>query len=477
VQAGTYTVELTATNPGGSSTASRQLTVRSPEQPRTVPVVAHLDGVGGTPWRSDVSLANPSDARLPLQLLFSPSGSGSTTTREIELQPRESRLLSDLVATLFAAGDTRGGLVIVPPQEGPAPAVLGRTYARETGGNLGQGVPAAVPLAAGTYYVPGFFSDAAYRTNVGLTADSQGVWATFRLFQGTSGEVGSQTRGISPRDQQQWSVDSLFPGKAQAGVPMTMGFSLTAAGVPYASLVDQLSRDSVFLLGAAPAREWLVPVVAHNPGQQGTYWRSDVAVFNPGSSSVNVRFEFLPESVDNSQGGVQAGPITLPPYATRVFADAAGTLLGVTNGKGALLVSGTSPIVVNSRTYTNRPGGGTYGHGAPPVSPQGLSSAARTFAGVRHDQVYRSNVGFVTGQSGVLVTARLRNANGEVLATRSGFYVPPRSFVQLGLASLFPGASAPAPVGAIDVLPNGPLLAYLSVVDGTSQDPVLALAP
>lgn len=476
-QSGSYTVTLTATNTGGSSTASRQITVRNPEQPRTVPVIAHLDGVGGTPWRSDVSLANPSDARLPLQLLFTPSGSGATTTRSIELQPRQSRLLADLVATLFAAGDTRGGMVIVPPQEGPAPAVLGRTYAQETGGNLGQGVPAVVPLPAGTYYVAGLFSDAAYRTNAGLTAGSQGVWATFRLFQGTSGEVGSQTRGISPRDQQQWSVDSLFPGKSQPGVPMTVGFSITAAGVPYASLVDQLSRDSVFLLAATPAKDWLVPVVAHNPGQQGTYWRSDVAVFNPGGSSVNVRFELLPESTDNSQGGVQAGPITLPPFSTRVFADVAGTLLGVTNGKGALLVSGTSPVVVSSRTYTNRPGGGTYGHGAPPVNPQGLSAVARTIAGVRHDQVYRSNVGFVTGQSGVLVTARLRDANGEVLATRSGFFVPPRSLVQIGLASLFPGASASSPVGAIEVLPNGPLLAYLSVVDGTSQDPVLVLAP
>lgn len=475
--AGTYAVELAATNAGGTARATRPVTVRAAEQPRIVPVVAHLAGVGGTAWRSDVALANPSDGSLALQLLLKPSGSGSTLTRDLTLAPRESRLLPDLVATLFAAGDVRGGLRVVPPQAGPVPAVLGRTYAVEAGGNLGQGVPAVLPEPSGLYYVPGLYSDSAYRTNVGVTAGGQGVFVTFRLFRGVAGEVGTLTTGIMAHDQQQWSIDGLFPGRAQPGVPMTIGFGLPAPGVPYASLVDQVSRDSVFLIGAAPADEWLVPVVAHNPGQQGTFWRTDVGVFNPGGSPATVDLEYLPQGLDNSGGGMAADPVSLPAYATVVVEDVAGTLFGVANGKGALLLRGSAPLVVASRTYTNRPGGGTFGHGGPPVRPQVLSAAPRTVAGVRQTGGYRSNVGLVTGSRGVIVTLRLRDADGTVLATRSSLYVPPRSLVQLGLANLFPGAPAPDPVGSLEVLPDGPLLAYLSVVDGTSQDPVLVLAP
>jgi len=476
-RAGSFTVELAATNSGGTSRASRALTVREAAEPRTVAVVAHVAGVGGTPWRSDVALANPSDAALGLQLVFTASGSLSSLTRDVTLRPRESRLLPDLVATLFGAGDTRGGLRVVPPQEGPAPAVSARTYAVEASGNLGQGVSGVVAPAAGTYYVPGVYSDSFYRTNVGVTADTVGVWADIRLYRGTAGQVGSVTKGISPRDQQQWSVDTLFGGKAQPGVPMTVGFALDHAGVPYASLVDQASRDSVFLVGDVPAQEWLVPVVAHNPGLQGTTWRTDVGVFNPGSTASTVNLEYLPQGLDNSEGGLVSAPVMLQPYTTLVVGDVAGALFGVTNGKGALLVSSTSPLVVSSRSYTNRSGGGTYGHGGPPVRPQALAATPRTIAGVRQTGGYRSNVGLVSGSRGVTVTLRLRDADGAVLGTRSGFRVPPRSLVQLGLTALFPGAPLPDPVGAIDVLPDGPLLAYLSVVDGSSQDPVLVLAP
>lgn len=476
-RAGSFTVELAATNAGGTSRASRALTVREAEEPRTVAVVAHVAGVGGTSWRSDLALANPSDATLALQLVFSPSGSLTSLTRDLTLQPRESRLLPDLVATLFAAGDMRGGLRVVPPLEGPAPTVSARTYAVEMRGNLGQGLPGVVAPAAGTYYVPGVFSDSVYRTNVGVTADSAGVWATLRLYRGTDGEVGSVTKGISPRDQQQWSLDSLFGGKIQPGVPMTLGFGLDHAAVCYASLVDQASRDSVFLQGDTPAEEWLVPVAAHNPGLQGTTWRTDVGAFNPGSTAITVNLEYLPQGLDNSLGGLLSPPITLPGHSTHVVRDVAGTLFGVTNGKGALLVSSSGPLVVSSRTYTDQAGSGTYGHGGPPVRPQALAATPRTIAGVRQTGGYRSNVGLVSGSRGVTVTLRLRDADGAVLGTRSGFRVPPRSLVQVGLATLFPGAPLPDPVGAIDVLPDGPLLAYLSVVDGSSQDPVLVLAP
>jgi hypothetical protein len=75
------------------------------------------------------------------------------------------------------------------------------------------------------------------------------------------------------------------------------------------------------------------------------------------------------------------------------------------------------------------------------------------------------------------VTLRLRDADGRLLGTAESVWVAPRSLLQLSLAAAFPGAPMPAEVGSIEVVPDGPLAAYLSVVDGSSQDPVLVLAP
>jgi len=64
-----------------------------------------------------------------------------------------------------------------------------------------------------------------------------------------------------------------------------------------------------------------------------------------------------------------------------------------------------------------------------------------------------------------------------LLGTAASVWVAPRSLLQLSLAAAFPGAAMPAEVGSIEVVPDRPIAAYLSVVDGSSQDPVLVVAP
>jgi hypothetical protein len=76
----------------------------------------------------------------------------------------------------------------------------------------------------------------------------------------------------------------------------------------------------------------------------------------------------------------------------------------------------------------------------------------------------------------VNATARLYDTNGSKLAERTDLFVPARSLQQFRLEDLFPGVPSPNPVGTLEVIPNGPLVVYLSVVDGSSQDPVLVLA-
>ena len=381
---------------------------------------------------------------------------GAVTTRGLSLAAHETRMLGDVLVSFFGLGDGRGALQVVPPNGGPAPAVASRTYNQTAAGNLGFGNVSLVPPAAATYYIPGLYADTVARTNLGVTAGEIGANATVTLYRGSTGQVGSTSLWIGANDQQQWAVQDLFPGVAQAGVPMSVSVRLDGAAHAYATQVDQASGDTVFLSGSPSATSWLIPVVAHNSGAGGTYWRSDLYLFNPLASSSVVTLEYLPEARDNSGGGSATASVTLAPFASQTIADLVGTRFGVAQGKGSLAITATRPVIAASRCYTTRALGGTLGFGAPAILPTALHTATRTLPGVRALDNYRTNIGLVTGPFGANVTLRLRNANGQVLATNQAVWVPPRSLYQLSLADAFPGASTPNPVGAVEVQTNAP---------------------
>ncbi len=438
----------------------------------TVPVVAHLEGVGGTPWRSDVAVTNPSPWPLAVELCLAPEGLQELVRRQT-LPAWGTVLLEDLVEGTFAAGEVRGPLTVAPVGPGPRPAILSRTVAERSFGRFGQSVPASAPLPPGEYLVTGLREDSAYRSNLAVTAAERDVTVAVELLRGVDGVVGVVEQHVPARAQVQWSLASLFPGLARAGVPMAVRVATSAPAIPYASLVDNLSTDAVTLVAAAPGREWVVPVVAHNPGQQGTSWRSDLALVNPGVETVTVLLEYLPEGVDNGAGGPVA-EVVLAPEEVAVAADVAGDRFGVTDGKGALRVTASAPVVVASRVYTGRGDGSTTGHGVAAVPLAAYATPPQALAGVRTAGGYRSNLGLVAAEGPVAVTVTLRDGDGGVLATAT-VEVPARSLRQLGVQGLFPGAPPLSPAGSLSLSASGPVLGYLSVVDPSSQDPVYDL--
>lgn len=473
--AGTYTVSLTVTGPGGSSQRQKTVSVRQPQEPLVVSVIARVSGIG-TPWRSDVVVANPGDTQLPLTAQYRRSGSGTVVSRSLSLDPRQALLWEDAVASLFGQGDGRGSLVLVPPREGPAPAVFSRTFSVETSKRLGQGIGASESLPAGTYVLTGLFEDSEFRTNLGVTAGAGGITAQFELYRGTHGKVaGPVSRNIGAYDQQQWRLPELFPNAGQEGVPMTVLVTLSGPGVPWASVVDQRSHDAVYLQASTPWGVLYVPVVASLQGV--VFWDTDLALANVGSQATTVSLEFLPENRNNQGGGTVTRTVALPARSTVVIKRLFASLLGVANTKGSLSLVSTQPIAAACRVYTPVSGAGSYGQGVPVLPLAGISGQRKVLTGVRTAGGYRTNVGLATPSQGVNATARLYDASGARLAERTGLYVPPRSLQQFRLEDLFPGVANPNPVGTLEVIPNGPLVVYLSVVDGSSQDPVLILAP
>jgi hypothetical protein len=95
--------------------------------------------------------------------------------------------------------------------------------------------------------------------------------------------------------------------------------------------------------------------------------------------------------------------------------------------------------------------------------------------GVRILDGFRTNVGVVTGDQSVSFTFDLRDEGGTLRASALKT-VPPRTMQQWGVGKLFgSGFLAPDPAGSIVVSANRPYLTYMTVVDGSSQDPVFVM--
>jgi len=444
----------------------------------TVPVIAFVEGVGGTPWRSDVTIANPLDRSLLLELTYQAENE-APVTKVRSMPARATFFYEDIVPGLFGMDTGRGPLRLAPANAGdPLPVTVSRTYAVRSFGNLGSGLPAdRIPLAE-SFSMPGLLEDDDYRSSVSVTADvGSNVRATFELFRGSDGMLKSSVRRTVPSGgQEQWFVDKLFPGLALPGVPMTVRVTLEQPGVANASVVDNASTDSAVYLGKLPSTRWTVPVVARVEGRDGTGWTSEVSVWNASGAPVTISLEYLAENTNNAGGGAVAPDIQLGAFETLTLGDVIRNHFEVINGKGALVIDASGAITVTSRVATAGPNGGTSGNGVRTIPGDGWSEGTVVLPGVRMRDGFRTNIGFVTGDQAETFICKLWNGNGQVAA--EGFVtLKPRSMRQRSVEQIFgsSGYDLPDPVGTITVEGDHPFLTYLTVIDGTSQDPVFVM--
>ena len=214
------------------------------------------------------------------------------------------------------------------------------------------------------------------------------------------------------------------------------------------------------------------------PGTEGTFWSSSVSLWNTTTANVWIDLEYMPEKTNNSGGGLFAWRFELDPHETLYLADVLKDKFDITNGKGVLIVHSGGPITVTSRVFTGCepcPDGGISGNGVRSVWTTALDSGTTVLPGVRVLDGFRTNVGVVTGDTSVSFTFDLRDQGGTLRGTafRS---LPPRTLQQWSIGKLF-GSSyvEPDPAGSIVVEADRPYVVYMTVIDGTSQDPVFVM--
>lgn len=478
---GTYNVTLTASNATSSSAASRQVTISADTTFRSlVSVTAQTNGIGGSVWRTELTLFNAGDESLSVRAIYL-SGAGTTPqARNFFLAPRQVATYNNALLDIFGISSGAGAIAIEATGilETPQLKIASRTFTTGATGTYGQAVPVVnYDDLQQTLYVTGLSTGVEYRTNLGLVNRSgAAVGATLALLDADGRTIGQTDLSVAGNSFQQSSLQAYFPAlgaRAYEAMSLRVTAGAQDALSVYASVIDNRTQDPIYVQAApvASGGELVIPAVGRVPGANGTFWRSDVTFFNPTSSFMDLEVRYLASGADNRGAAVRA--VSIAPNRTIVLADVL-NWLGMTSGSGALDIrwSGTSGPSVTSRTYTSTVEGGTYGQS---IDALPMSAFRRDVyvTGLRADGSFRSNAGFVNGGDATIGVNVALVANGRQLAT-AFVQLAPRGQLQYSMPALFPSVNA-ATIGSftIEAHTDTPtLLVYGSIVDNASGDPV-----
>ncbi len=220
-----------------------------------------------------------------------------------------------------------------------------------------------------------------------------------------------------------------------------------------------------------------VPGAAHVAGAAGTNWRTDLEVHNPGDLLVSYTLELLVRDQEN--GSPQSVDFNLSPRMSARYTDVLDGVFGL-SGAGTVRVSpAVGELVVTARTYNDQPDG-TYGQfiqgvrEEAAVDPDHNGRLIQLSRSADGKTGFRTNLGVVSVVGTLVeVDVRLYDAAETLLGTLS---YPLRAYESIQVNDVFGNVTAGDVEDGYAVVttttPGGRFLAYASVVDNRTGDPV-----
>ncbi|HJT17738.1 MAG TPA: hypothetical protein VJ853_10130, partial [Thermoanaerobaculia bacterium] len=395
---------------GGSDVAQEWGVVRSSlQQYLIIPGVGRAAGAYGSNWATDVTLYNPTDSPLIVDLVYWPNRQSyfpelidPPPGRDLTLAPREIRTIHDVVGSFFSAAGNTTGVLHVTPFNGSV-NVTARTYNTTAQGSFGftmNGIDmftAAGPRFPLTF--AGAFEGAGFRTNVFL-ADTSG--------RGTSVKPASTATGTA----QPLPFDTVANGSDQFNsIGPIVGIEPNDTGalvlqpmrgdaIASVFVIDNRTNDPTFFPPDLPASvQRVIPAIGHVDGANGSQFRSDLFLFNNSSQSKTVVLTAQPWTLSTANAFGML--VTLQPHESRVIRDVLLTMFQLT-GIARLRYStvgstNDTSVRVTSRTYSVDANGGTYGFEMPPLNSFQSGSPGDTLEilGASLDPHFRTNLGLV----------------------------------------------------------------------------------
>ncbi len=314
----------------------------------------------------------------------------------------------------------------------------------------------------------------------GLTAQLTGPdGTTVRLLDGPV-LVGTVFREVIGRTVESDEPLSLFAGRPATG---TWTLRIEEGDDPSESRLTSwaLVIEPEAPLATTPSKPLtrLLPTVTRNAGLFGSFFTTDIVLFNPDErASANVTLSFLPSG--RSSNIAATVNLSLPPLSTRVLDDVVGNAFRTT-GFGPVHVTAPRDVVVASRTETTKAGGGSYGLLVPDVDPEGAVGGLDPpvwLAPVFRPGSSRVNVGLVeiTG-SPASVELLVRDGSGSVKGRLAVDLLP---FESLQINDVHQSAAvAPTDGDLFEVrvlTGSGRVVAWATAIDNGSNDGLLVTA-
>jgi len=216
----------------------------------------------------------------------------------------------------------------------------------------------------------------------------------------------------------------------------------------------------------------VLPGIGRIQGAYGSFWYSDVILYNPMPSPQNVLVRYVPTGAGPVTDELREKTLTLAPMEIRVITDALKSIFGYESGNGAFFLEPQEGINATSRTYT-RSSAGSFGFGMNGID---VFAATRprfpvTFAGAFGGTNFRTNL-VLTDVSGRGTTARTTatGANGVMGAADVSFAAIANGQQQIASIQM-PLALLPSDTGALLVQPTaGEAIASLYLIDNRTND-------
>jgi hypothetical protein len=467
-----------------------------------IPAVGHALGANNSLFESDLRIANITAQAMTYLLNFTLTAtdgtqSGQSTT--IQVNPGSTMALDDILTSFFGDGSdgssALGALEIRPmttTQSGTVSVqtvASSRTYDSTPTGTFGQFIP-AIPFSQfisqsidsspnPILSLQQIAQSSAYRTNFGIV---EGAGEPANVLVHVFNNQGTEVVPPIPL--------SLLPGEhmqrnllADNNITLTDGrfevevVSPTGKVSAYASVIDNLTNDPLMvfpvLKGSEAATRYVIPGVADiNNGVAS--WRSDIRLFNPGSTDVSATLTYFPQPGNTGASGPTQVTIT----AGQVLAinNSLNQLFTLSNTGGSMLVTtpASSKLVVTARTY-NQTSNGTYGQFIPAVTPAdsvGLAdNRVLQLLQLETSDQFRTNVGFVeTSGNPVTIEVSALPTDSKV-AAKTQIPLAANQFLQVSLAQFGLGTAYNVRVTVKVISGTGRVTAYGSVIDAVTQDP------
>lgn len=269
-----------------------------------LPGAAETTGLFGAQFSSTLYITNNGDAGTVVQIGFIPyAGKSVPTPANLTVAAGGTIRVDYCLQTLFGLNSDAGTLTL--NSSSPLVIWLSTANIADPAGSFGL---ALRPLSSTTLLDPGSKGDAIwisqdshYRTNLALLLLDPNTSVKVSVYDESAQLRGSSVVSSPTPISWQTSLTSLIGNGelslGRAEVEVTSG---RAAG--YASVVDNVTNDGIAAMVeslATNGSDLLLDGVAHTPGANNTYWRTDVRLFNPNDQDLEISIESLGVAAGN----------------------------------------------------------------------------------------------------------------------------------------------------------------------------------